>query len=118
MGQIIFNRSMNPSYYNNYLFNCSPLGWKQRKCVKILHDFTEQVIKEKEVNLQVKDNDLDHMNGDINRKSRLVLLDLLIDAKNNKGIIDDAGILEEVDTFMFTVSLRIRIFMVTKVYMF
>lgn len=79
------------------------MGWKQRKYVKTLHGFTKGVIRNRQENFQGL-GDLERMDDGVNRKTRLAMLDLLIDAKNHKGIIDDKGIREEVDTFMFEVN--------------
>ena len=43
--QITMERSVRPWLENDFIFNLSPLGRENRRCVKILHDFTNQVRK-------------------------------------------------------------------------
>lgn len=64
----------------------------------MLHGFTNNIIKRREDNFS--EDDLNKNFG--NSKKRLAMLDLLISGKH-KGLIDDAGIQEEVDTFTFEV---------------
>lgn len=73
-------------------------------CLQILNDFTDKVIKEREANfvdfeVEEEDNKYDE---DIGKKKRHVMLDLLLREKK-RGNIDNEGIREEVQTFMFAV---------------
>mgnify|MGYP005983733957 FL=1 len=64
--------------------------------IKILHDFSGNIIKEREKEMTVET---------YSKKKRLAMLDLLLSAKNQGADIDNEGIREEVDTFMFEVLL-------------
>ncbi|XP_006619840.1 cytochrome P450 4C1-like [Apis dorsata] len=111
MGCIFINRIIKPWFYYDFFFNLSPQGWQQSRLLKILHNFTRKIIQErKEYHDQTNGRYLNDFHENINendnnndfriRRKRLAMLDLLIEAyRNNK--IDDEGIREEVDTFMF-----------------
>ncbi|GLV37488.1 Cytochrome P450 4p2 [Carabus blaptoides fortunei] len=86
-----------PLYYADMIFNLSPLARKQYQTVKVLNQFTADVIKEHVQNF----NDDDFNDTVVQRKKRLAMLDLLLCAKRQRGEIDDQGIIEELDTFMF-----------------
>jgi cytochrome P450 family 4 len=78
----------------------SPKFFEEKKALKVLHNFTREVIAERErtfEKIQLPTEDHEVYTG----KRRLAMLDLLITAKNEEGTIDDEGIREEVDTFMF-----------------
>lgn len=76
-----------------------PMYWRHILTVKKLHGITNRIMAEREKTQQR--NFIERGN-----KKRLAMLDLLICIKNEKGIIDDRGICEEVDTFMFAVSVN------------
>ncbi|XP_063905560.1 cytochrome P450 4C1-like [Zophobas morio] len=101
IGKILAYRVIHPwclEEIGNLLFNSS--FFKERMAVKILHDSTSAVIEEKEkifVYAELPKDEHDVYKG----KRRLAMLDLLLSAKKNEGIIDNEGIREEVDTFMF-----------------
>ncbi|KAJ3648469.1 hypothetical protein Zmor_020271 [Zophobas morio] len=101
IGEMFAYRVIHPWCFGeigNLIFNSS--FFKERKTVKILHEFTREVIEEKEKNFV--DTDLPKEEHDVYKgKKRLAMLDLLLSAKKNEGIIDNEGIREEVDTFMF-----------------
>ena len=40
-------RAVKPWLHSDFLFNLSGLGRENRRCVKILHDFTNQVIRDR-----------------------------------------------------------------------
>ncbi|KAJ3642887.1 hypothetical protein Zmor_025636 [Zophobas morio] len=82
----------------NVAFN--PRFLQERRKIRILHQFTKEVIQEREKNFS--DIELPKEEHDVYKgKKRLAMLDLLLSVKRNEGSIDDEGIQEEVDTFMF-----------------
>lgn len=75
----------------------SPLYWKQKKCLKVLHDFTDSVIVARRNELVSKSN----QNGDQPSKRKLALLDVLLHSTIDGQPLSNMDIREEVDTFMF-----------------
>ncbi|KAI4475003.1 hypothetical protein M0804_014559 [Polistes exclamans] len=105
-------------YFFDTIFAFTQLGRLQKEALKTLHSFSRNIIAErkrfhKETNgkyLQIYENiekndvfdkgqDKDYEN--MPYKKRLSLLDLLIAASWKDNQIDEEGIREEVDTFMF-----------------
>lgn len=97
-------------------------GKESTKILKTLHNFTSKIIGERkkyhketkgiylnEFTNKIHGNDNKNTEDikDENSKKRLAFLDLLIAASENNQVIDDEGIREEVDTFVFEVSLKI-----------
>ncbi|XP_034175885.2 cytochrome P450 4C1 [Osmia lignaria lignaria] len=108
MGQVQVYRLVRPWLHYEFLLACVPKGWEQCRLLKILHGFTKQIIRErKEYHDQTDGRYLSGFDDDSSgqkdmgiHKRRLAMLDLLIAAHRNNQI-DDEGIREEVDTFMF-----------------
>lgn len=71
--------------------------WQHKFVIKTLHAFTNRVIKERKATFKNTSNETD----DYLPKKRLAMLDLLLSVKEENGGIDENGIREEVDTFMF-----------------
>lgn len=94
-----------PWLFCDFTYNFTWAAYKERKYLNIVHKFAESVIKERKENF--KKSDLENIENDneFKSKKRLALLDLLIDCKN-RGEIDEEGIKEEVDTFMFGVFIQ------------
>lgn len=99
-----------PWYYYDIIYNLSPFGKIQRNLLEILHGFTKEVIRNREITF--KSSDVENLENEeteedfytmSKKKKRLAMLDLLISAKNKGEFIDAQGIEEEVDTFMFEV---------------
>ncbi|XP_020289593.1 cytochrome P450 4C1-like isoform X4 [Pseudomyrmex gracilis] len=112
MGRFFVHRLQSPWLYPEWSFALSPTGRQQAKTLKILHGFTEKVIKERklyhertqyqylksiETGISTKTDDVEVIGI---RKKRLAMLDLLI-AASRENNITDLDIREEVDTFMF-----------------
>ncbi|EFX87733.1 hypothetical protein DAPPUDRAFT_312044 [Daphnia pulex] len=108
MTHIIQARQTRPWLQPDWLFRLFPLGSEQKRCLSILHGFTDQVIRERKnehklrkteqqqpVDLPKKDDD-----EFVSKKSRLAFLDLLIQASQDGKMLSDLDIGEEVDTFM------------------
>ncbi|GAB6022461.1 Cytochrome P450 4V2, variant 2 [Chamberlinius hualienensis] len=74
------------------------------RCLKILHNFTNQVIaKRKKARLSEKENSNSTNSQDnCNQKERKAFLDTILDAiDNGQGFLNDEELRQEVDTFMF-----------------
>ncbi|XP_018324991.1 cytochrome P450 4C1-like isoform X2 [Agrilus planipennis] len=104
MGNISMNRLLRPWLFPQIFYSLTELYRMERAAVKALHDFTTRVIRKrlKEFRLSssvVKEEQpSDECYGG---KTRLAMLDLLIKTMTEEGNIDEHGIREEVDTFMF-----------------
>ncbi|XP_071581886.1 cytochrome P450 4C1-like, partial [Temnothorax nylanderi] len=112
MGEHFIYRLMRPWLHVNWIFWLTPTGREQRKILKILHGFTEQIIAERKLyhnrtnNQYLKSfgNDTSAERDDAEpigiRKKRLAMLDLLI-AASREGLMTELDVREEIDTFMF-----------------
>ncbi|XP_060525303.1 cytochrome P450 4C1-like [Cylas formicarius] len=86
-------------FYHNF----SSLAKTERSVVTILHNFTNNIIKKREETFKAFNVPLDIEENAyaVNTDRHHAMLDVLLNAKLNDGIIDDAGISEEVNTFVF-----------------
>lgn len=96
------HRVLRPWYYPEIIYAFSPQFWERRKIIKYLHKFSHSVIRKRKLSYQDKEFTIEEDDG-ITSKKRLAMLDLLISAQKAGADIDDEGIREEVDTFMFEV---------------
>uniref|UniRef100_A0AAT9UUQ0 Cytochrome P450 4NW1 n=1 Tax=Maconellicoccus hirsutus TaxID=177089 RepID=A0AAT9UUQ0_MACHI len=100
-GEIVLKKSLTFWMNNNFFFNVSSTGREYRRNVKLLHRFTEKVIKERKKKYQPyyayqEENDIGK------QKRRKSFLDCLLEMqRENPNEMTDEGIREEVDTFMF-----------------
>ncbi|XP_041971593.1 cytochrome P450 4C1-like [Aricia agestis] len=102
LAKYIIYRFSNVYLLSDFFFNMTWLGKSQKKYLNIVHDFTTSIIEKRKEAIKAKEvgtieDSEDEYTG---KKKRAAMLDLLI-AKQNEGLIDDVGIQEEVDTFMF-----------------
>uniref|UniRef100_T1J573 Cytochrome P450 n=1 Tax=Strigamia maritima TaxID=126957 RepID=T1J573_STRMM len=95
--EIIHRRMYNVFIWPNLLFRLSPTGQEHAKCLKILHDFTEKVIRERKITRKQKSQ---HESVVSEKKKHRALLDLLLETSDNGKNLSDSDIREEVDTFM------------------
>ncbi|KAF7390830.1 hypothetical protein HZH66_009310 [Vespula vulgaris] len=107
-----------PWYHIDIIFALSQRGRQQKELLKTLHGLSRKIIAERRLfheqterkylqNIEEMDEGqtLLEKTDDYNKnpifKKKLAMLDLLIAASLNDNKIDDEGIREEVDTFMF-----------------
>ncbi|KAF5285236.1 hypothetical protein FQR65_LT13300 [Abscondita terminalis] len=95
MGQLLLDRAKRPWLYFKIFYYFTKFKKLENKLIQILHKFSKTVIENR--NHAYLSNEAQVGEG----KGRMALLDLLMTAKYNDGSIDDEGIREEVDTFMF-----------------
>jgi len=107
ISRIIQTRQARPWLQLELLFNLTQLSRDQKKCLQILHGFTNRVIQERKAehraqkaNTQPPKDVSDH-DTLLTKKPRLAFLDLLINASCDGEFLSDEDIREEVDTFMF-----------------
>lgn len=108
MGEYFIHRLFRVWLHSDLIFKFSSTGQKQTKVLKTMHDFTTNVIRERrnEKILSGKKFIVEDMTDENTKglKKRLAMLDLLLSAES-EGKINELGIREEVDTFMFEVSI-------------
>ncbi|XP_061730010.1 cytochrome P450 4C1-like [Cydia pomonella] len=99
IGYCIVNRMIRPWLYPDGIFYLSAFWRMEKSALKYLHKFTNQVILERKVQKasNEKANDGSEVHG---QKNKQAFLDLLLVNERDKKI-DNNGIREEVDTFMF-----------------
>lgn len=94
-----------------FLFNLTESGRQRNAALRILHDETRRVIKLRRSQMNEKAKRDPHTtNNDedvFGCKRRLAFLDSLLLAQNESGLLTDANIQEEVDTFMFEVNFNL-----------
>ncbi|GAB6023597.1 hypothetical protein CHUAL_008367 [Chamberlinius hualienensis] len=108
--QLITKRMMSPWLAQEWIFQLSPSGRLQKRCLQIVHKFTNKIIKMKRAELE-KSQRINTRKAEENDefgmgiKRRIALLDLLLENSlqetNNSLKLSDDDIREEVDTFMF-----------------
>ena len=99
---MIFKRILSPWLWNPMVYRLSQLGKEFGRSSDIMHKFTDSVIKERKNQILSKPYSTeDNSSGVIERKSRMTFLDTLLKYYLDGNDIDERGIREEVDTFMF-----------------
>ncbi|XP_015179367.1 PREDICTED: cytochrome P450 4C1-like [Polistes dominula] len=115
-GSIVAYRSFRPWYLSDTIFAFSPIARVQRKTLKTLHDFSRNIIAERkrfhentngkylQINENIEEDNVFNKYSEkdnFQSKKKLSMLDLLIAASWSNNQIDEEGIREEVDTFIF-----------------
>lgn len=100
IGEIYVYRLCHSWLLYNFLYIFVPHFYKEKFLVKTLHNFTNDVIVKREQNFKPIEQKNTH-DFCYSKRRRLAMLDLLLTAKKEENSIDDKGIREEVDTFMF-----------------
>ncbi|KOB64592.1 Cytochrome P450 4M1, partial [Operophtera brumata] len=103
--QLLLHRFIRVYLYPDLFFKMSAVGRKTKTHLTTIHNFTERVVRDRReyVNTHgIKTADIvDGDDDDVYKKrKKIAMLDLLLLAEKD-GLIDNVGIQEEVDTFMF-----------------
>uniref|UniRef100_A0A8D0CDS3 Cytochrome P450 4V2 n=1 Tax=Scleropages formosus TaxID=113540 RepID=A0A8D0CDS3_SCLFO len=99
MSDIITRRQRTPWFWPDFIYNLLREGKEHKRNLKVLHLFTESVIRERAEQLSNSDSDSETDQG---RTKRRAFLDMLLQATDDDGnYLNQNDIQEEVDTFMF-----------------
>lgn len=105
--EILFGRMMSEWLSPDVIFNISPNGREFYKVLKIIQNFTRQVISEKKKEMQENFEDIQNKENDddeniyMQSRKKKALLALLLYHHFNNGDISEEDIIDEVNTFMF-----------------
>lgn len=112
MSEIVYHRVFSALNQFPKLYALMPMARRERKVIKILHDFTNTVISQKRNELVANNYNYleskekcegDSLNA-YGTKFRMSFLDMLFQIRVNGEPLSHSDIREEVDTFMFAVS--------------
>ncbi|XP_019870610.1 cytochrome P450 4C1 [Aethina tumida] len=104
MGEFIVYRITRPWFFFDPIFAFTKSFWEQKSLAKYLHNFSYGVIADKRKQLSkfaLSNNNMTVQPSSYSTRKKLAMLDMLISANLQGAPIDDVGIREEVDTFMF-----------------
>lgn len=92
-------------YRSDIIFRFSPLYKQQSSALKILHEFTDAVIRERREKILAQRNDTANGEDESESSKTTTFLDILLQGNIDGKPLSDSDIREEVDTFMFEVWL-------------
>lgn len=95
ISELILHRFVRPYLHFEFIYKLTATGKRFYHCLEVLHSFTNEVIENRK-----KTREENKRKG-VTVKKRQAFLDLLLDANENKNLLTDQDIREEVDTFMF-----------------
>ncbi|XP_071808402.1 cytochrome P450 4V2-like [Asterias amurensis] len=102
MSELIQERQKYPWYWFDGLYSVLPSGKEHARCLKVLHDATSSVIKERNSKFsELYPRGIDEQSVEEPKKRRLAFLDLLLHMHRDDNSFTFEDIREEVDTFMF-----------------
>ncbi|XP_075466236.1 cytochrome P450 4V2 [Ascaphus truei] len=100
MSDMVHRRQKMPWLWPDFVYSRLKVGKEHDKSLKILHTFTDNVIKERAEEMKSTDSSSDSDSSKV--KKRSAFLDMLLRATDDAGNkMSDMDIREEVDTFMF-----------------
>ncbi|KAM4022501.1 cytochrome P450 4A24-like [Anomaloglossus baeobatrachus] len=97
LSYLVYHRFRHFIYHFDFIYYLSPEGFRNRRALKIAHEHTDKVIKQRKESLR-NENEFDK----ISQRRHLDFLDILLCAKDENGRgLSDKDLRAEVDTFMF-----------------
>lgn len=124
IGQIVQTRQVKVWYHPDVLFRLTDLYKEHQECIKVLHGFSNRVIRERKAEIAEQNNNNNNSGSvknlnisddsdeskyelvDFPRKKRLAFLDLLIEASQGGTELSDEDIREEGFFPIFLVAFR------------
>lgn len=104
-GLLFMKRLLRPWFISEFIYRKSNLAKETDAAVKTLHDFSAGIIKQRKQYFDEVGT------ASYSAKKKMALIDLLLKGQKDGSIeIDDEGIREEVDTFMFEVRVVLIFF--------
>ncbi|KFB44988.1 AGAP006049-PA-like protein [Anopheles sinensis] len=104
VGEMLVHRTMSPWLYSDRIYNLLGYDGPLAESLKPIHHFTRSIIHQRRQDFQENQQATDGVAAEENiyfgNKQRYAMLDTLL-AAEAKQQIDEEGIREEVDTFMF-----------------
>lgn len=104
MTVIIADKFFKITKRNKFLYWLSGGSSQEKKILKTLHDFTDSVIRKRRDELEKRlasNKDINVEEDDLGRKTKLALLDVLLQSTIDGKPLSNLDIREEVDTFVF-----------------
>ncbi|XP_042883730.1 cytochrome P450 4c3-like isoform X4 [Penaeus japonicus] len=104
IGALVQHRQARPWLQPDILFKLSGYQKEHDACLKLLHDFSYETIRNRRREFQESKKSKDQNATEdeaIGKKKRLAFLDLLLEYSDGVSQLSDEDIREEVDTFMF-----------------
>lgn len=95
ISELVLHRFVRPYLHPEFIYKLTSTGKRFYHCLEILHSFTKNVIENR------KRTRTENQRKGVVVPKRQAFLDLLLDANENKNLLTDQDIREEVDTFMF-----------------
>lgn len=88
----------------NFSYNLTPTARREKKVLKILHEFSDSVIVSRREKLMQEEKAKDGVQeNEFGEKKKLALLDVLLQSQVDGKPLSNNDIREEIDTFMFEV---------------
>ncbi|XP_053682550.1 cytochrome P450 4c3-like [Sabethes cyaneus] len=100
IGQIMLDRLQNIWLHPDFIFKRTEKYTRQMECLRILHGFSEKVIRQRRLLHQQNLQSSLAEKSEIGQKRQLAFLDLLLETKQDGVPLSDQDIREEVDTFI------------------
>ncbi|XP_055606587.1 cytochrome P450 4d1-like [Uranotaenia lowii] len=102
MSYIVHQRTFKILARMNFTFNLMPYRGVQEQALKVLHGYTDSVIKSRRRELGATSGwKIDENDNDIGIRKKVAFLDMLLATTVDGKPLEDLEIREEVDTFMF-----------------